>query len=238
MDSAIKKYQMRREERLKSRGYRTDEDDGQWVTTENGRRIHLNEEGAVDKGNQFVTAVMGKPKNSSIPKKSIEIKQNTPFKIDYKNRVDLGKAVASREDKDVVFGGFYKVDGGSGGVKSATFFNPYTGEYFSHIVSDYDDDRVTDDLFNTELREMRVNDDVAWLWKRSNGIVQEGDSIRVLKGRTLEHGLEAKVKSVRKFYDKYGRYVADYAYLDNGKKINVANIGIIEDGKVLERKDD
>lgn len=227
---------MRRASRLAERGYRADADDGQWITTENGHRIHMNEEGAIDKGNQFVTAVMGKPKNASIPKKSIEIKQNTPFSIDWKNRGELGKAIASREDKDVVFGGFYKVENGKGGVRSDQFFNPYTGEHFSHIVSDYDDDRVADDLFNSELRKMEVNKDASWLWKRSNGIVQEGDTIRVLKGRTLEHGLEAKVESVRPFRDRYGRHIADYAYLDNGQKINVDNIGIIEDGKILGEK--
>lgn len=233
----VKRYRMRRASRLAERGYRADEEDGQWVTTKNGNRIHINEEGAVDNGNQYVTATMGKPQNATIPKKSIEIKDGRPFSNDWKNRHELGKAVASREDKGVVFGGFYKVEKGSGGVRSDTFFNPYTGEYFSHIVSDYDDDRVTDDLFNSELRHMSVNEEASWLWKRSCGVVQEGDTIRVLKGRTLEHGLEAKVKSVRKLHDKYGRYVADYAYLDNGQKINVANVGIVEDGEILKEKD-
>lgn len=236
MDS-VQKYRLRRKDRLEQRGFRLDDDDdGQWVTTESGKKIHLNEEGAVDKGNPFATAAMGKPKNAKIPTKSIELKENQPFKLTAGNRVDLGKAIASRSDKSTVFGGFYKVDETKGGVKSATFFNPYTGEHFSHIVSDVDDDRVTDDLFNSELAEMPKNQEASWLWKRSNGIVQEGDTIRVTKGRTISHGTEAKVKSVRPFRDKYGRHVADYAYLDNGEKINVNNVGIVEGDKLIERK--
>lgn len=34
------------------------DDDGQWITTENGHHIHLNEEGVPDKGNPHVLAAM------------------------------------------------------------------------------------------------------------------------------------------------------------------------------------
>ena len=237
MDLSVKKYKIRRAQRLSERGYRADEDDdGQWVTTDSGKKIHLNEEGAVDKGSPFTLAVMGKPKDATMPKKSVVLKDGEPFKITAENRADLGEALASRKEKDVVFGGYYKVAESGRTLTSATFFNPYTGEHFSHIVRDSDDDRVTDDLFNSELADVKINKEAQWVWNRSNGIVQEGDTIRVTKGRTLEHGMEAKVKSVRPFYDKYGRKLADYAYLDNGEKINVSNVGIVEDGKLVGEK--
>lgn len=62
---AIKKYKIRREQRLNDRGVRLDEDEdgGRWVTTENGHKIHINEEGEPDKGNPHVLGVMaGKTK--------------------------------------------------------------------------------------------------------------------------------------------------------------------------------
>lgn len=38
-----------------------DDDKGRWITTEDGNRVHLNEEGKPDKGNPYVIAAMTKP---------------------------------------------------------------------------------------------------------------------------------------------------------------------------------
>ena len=146
------------------------------------------------------------------------------------------ESLSKRKDKGSVFGGFYKVDEDRGAtITFATFFNPYSGEHFSERVRDTDDDRWAHDSFTQEMNDVPLNKDVAWLWKRSNGVVQEGDKIRVTKGRTLEHGLEAKVRKVYPFRDRYGRHVADYAYLDNGQKINVNNVSIVEDGESVKK---
>lgn len=203
------------------------DDKGQWIRTKNGNAIHINENGAIDKGNQFAMAVMGKPKGASMPKKSVKLKEEKPYKLSVETRESLGNALAKRKDKDIIFGGFYKVEQSGGTFKHATFFNPYTGNYFSETVDD-DDDRTYNDPFYSELRKMRINEDAEWLWKRSNGIVQNGDKVKVTKGRTIAHGTQARVKSIRPYKDKYGRKVADYAYLDNGEKINVNNIEIVE----------
>ena len=205
------------------------DDDGQWVTTENGKKIHFNESGAPDKGSQFALAVMGKPKNATIPKKKIEIHEEKPFKTSYETLDQLGDALASREEKDTCFGGFYKVEQSGGSFQTAKFFNPYTGAFFSSQVGDLDNDMVHYNKFYSELRDIKINKDVSWLWKRCNGVVQEGDKIKVVKGKTIPKGTTAKVRAIYPFRNKYKMWVADYAYLDNGQKINVNNVEIVED---------
>lgn len=228
MRSSVERFKRRRMQRLLERASRADEDDGRWVTSEEGHKIHLNENGVVDKANPFVLATMGKPKDVKMPKKSVKLRENKPFNLTASNREDLGKALVSRKDKNVVFGGFYKVEQSGGTFQTATFFNPYTGDYFTQTVST-DDDRSYYDDFYSELRGMEINDEAKWLWKRSNGVVQTGDKVKVTKGRTLAHGTTAKVTAIRPFKNKYGKAVADYAYLDNGEKININNVSIVED---------
>ena len=53
----VEEYRKRRDARLQSR-CDADDDDGRWVTTQNGHKIHINEEGVPDKGNPHVLAVM------------------------------------------------------------------------------------------------------------------------------------------------------------------------------------
>ena len=229
MEDAVKRYKIRRSRRMKKR--MDAEEDGEWKTTSEGHRI-LIKDGAVAGGNPFTLAVMGAP-DKAMPKKSVELKKGCPYdKVKKENRADLANAVRERKDKSCIFGGFYKVEENSGAtLTDATFFNPYTGEHFNAIVRDTDGHM--EDEFSEELYDMSVNREAKWLWRRSNKIVQEGDSIRVVKGKTIAHGTEAKVRKVYPMKDRYGRWVADYAYLDNGEKINVNNIKILEDGKEL-----
>ena len=49
----IDSFKKRRQDRLDAK-----EDEGQWITTENGHHVHLNEEGEPDKGNKHVVAAM------------------------------------------------------------------------------------------------------------------------------------------------------------------------------------
>lgn len=63
MDDCVKKYRNRRAARLNERGYRLDEedDDGQWFTTKNGHRVHVTDDGDIDKGNPYMLKAIGKP---------------------------------------------------------------------------------------------------------------------------------------------------------------------------------
>ena len=58
--SAIERFKRRRAMRLDARGIRLDrnKDDGRWITTKNGRHVHLNEQGVPDKGNRHVVNAM------------------------------------------------------------------------------------------------------------------------------------------------------------------------------------
>jgi len=229
MDDAVKRYKLRRDHRIKSR--MDADDEGEWKTTSNGHKI-LIKDGTVTGGNTFALAVMGAP-DVKMSKKSVKLTERCPFDgVKKENIPDLVKAFSGRKEKNCIFGGFYKVAEHSGAtLTDATFFNPYTGEHFTKIVRDTDGHMADD--FGDELYDMSINREAKWLWNRSNKIVQEGDTVRVVKGKTLAHGAEAKVKRVAPIKDRYGRKVADYAFLENGEKINVSNVKILEDGKEI-----
>ena len=233
--NAVKRYQKRRASRLAKRGYRFDEEDGEWRTTDNGHKI-LIKDGVVVGGNPFAVATMGKP-NVEIPKKSVEIKKSNPFdaikNMSEEEKESFGEAFRNRKDKNCIFGGFYKVaETSSASMTDAVFFNPYTGETFSARVRDTGDDRNEHEFAN-EFKDMSVNQDALWCWNRSNGVVQKNDTVKVVRGRTLEHGTQAKVKNL--YTNTYGGKEVTYAYLDNGDKINVDNVAIVEGDKVVDR---
>lgn len=242
MDKAVRRYRQRRKLRLDARGFRLDEDDEEWRTTDSGQKI-LIEDGIVVGGNPFVRASMGKPEGKEIPKKSVKLSSDTSIhsfinKLKPDERKNLAESIKNGKDKNCIFGGFYKVGTSGGSLKTADFFNPFTGESFSATISDKEDARMEDDPLCDVLSKIPENEDAKWAYNRSNGIVQKGDTVRVVKGRTLEHGTEAKVREIYPMKDRYGRYVADYAYLDNGEKINVTNVSIVEDGKLIQSKAD
>lgn len=61
-------YRLRRNRRLAKRGIRMDADEeGRWVTTENGHRVHFTDGGEIDKGNPHVVSKMrgGAPSGKS-----------------------------------------------------------------------------------------------------------------------------------------------------------------------------
>jgi hypothetical protein len=226
---AVKKWRKKRDARLRARGYRFDEE-GEWRTTDNGHKI-LIKDGVVVGGSPFVIAGMGAPEGKDIPERSVKIKEHCPFSEDD----SVEDAIVKRQDHDCVFGGFYKVATENFATQStATFFNPYTGEYFHYKTRDISDERYEGNAMMEELGEIPINEKAQWCWRRSNAVVQEGDTVQVVKGRTLPHGLKAKVKTVRDYKNDYGDVIATYAYLDNGEKISVKNVKILEDGKLLD----
>lgn len=58
MKNRVKDYCVRRYRRLLERADRADDEKGSWITTENGHKVHLNEEGQPDKGNPHVIEKM------------------------------------------------------------------------------------------------------------------------------------------------------------------------------------
>lgn len=224
---SVEEYRMRRAERLRKN--RMDaEDEGEWRTTDNGHKI-LIKDGVVVGGNPFAMAAMGKPDGEEFPKtvKPSENREIQSFLRETKNRDSIAEALKGHKE-DCIFGGYYKVTEEKGGSR---FFNPYTGNFFD-VTTAFDqagawgmeyDSRV-DDL-GAVINKIGVNEKAQKLYNRGMGIIQKGDTVKVVGGRTLEHGTEAKVRAV---YDtKYGKYV----YLDNGEKIQAKHLSIVdEDG--------
>lgn len=237
MNDAVKKYKIRRQKRLDARGYRKDEDDGEWRTTDAGNKI-LIEDGVVVGGNLYARASMGKPEGKEIPKKSVKLSKDGTIQhaisgLRGEERKNLAEVIRKGEGKDCIFGGFYKVGTSGGSLKTAEFFNPFTGESFRATVSDSEHTWTDNDPLCSALASIEENDDAKWLYNRSSGVVQKGDKVRVMRGRTLEHGTEANVREI--YTSKYGGKEVKYAYLDNGEKINVDNVAIVEDGKLIDR---
>lgn len=233
---AVKKYQKRRDSRLKKRGYRLDEgEEGEWRTTDNGHKI-LIQGGAVVGGNLFAIASMGEPEGAEMPKtaKVSDSKRVDSFVRNRGNRDQLADALKGHSG-NCIFGGFYKVEDDAKDSLS-TFYNPYTGESFSVATGHAyhgpwgveEDNYEADDEFGSILRKMPQNQDATKLYNKSRGIIAKGDTVQVVGGKTLEHGMRAKVNGV--YEGKYGKYV----YLDNGEKIQAKHLSIVdEDGSLI-----
>lgn len=125
------------------------------------------------------------------------------------------------------YNGFYKVNEDNGGACVGTFFNPNTKESFSKITWDIDDVRLEYDEEIQILRYLPINDSVRRMWMHHNGRILEGDTVEVFKGRKLPIGYIGIVEKIKPFYDRYGRWQANYVYFVDGKRTNYNNCKII-----------
>lgn len=117
--------------------------------------------------------------------------------------------------------GFYKIGQDGGTYVVAHFYNPTTKEFISKCVRDYDYSDCSRD--DDELYYMPINEQVKTIYLHDNGCILVGDMAKVVKGRTIEHGYIGKVVKKKEYTDRYGRWIADYIYFEDGKKINIAN---------------
>ena len=226
---SVLRYRQRRDQRLRAR--MDADDEGEWKTTDSGHKI-LIKDGTVVGGNPFPIASMGAPEGKELPKKAKLSDDDRIDRFIIKNdRKQIADALKGHGN--CIFGGFYKVESKD---RSVTFFNPYTGEHFSANTTvrkagpwGMEDDQ---DELGGIFSNIKQNEQVTKLYNRCSGIVQKGDKIRVVAGRTIAHGTEAKVRAV---YDgKYGKYV----YLDNGEKIQAKNVSIVDDdGTLIKTKE-
>lgn len=121
---------------------------------------------------------------------------------------------------------FYKVSQSGGSYVVGTFFNPVTKEEKTETLRDYDYCDCSRD--NEALYVMPINEEAKKLWMRFNGILTEGDTVKVVKGRKVRIGTVAVVVKIRPVYDRYGRWVADYAVLSTGEQTSISNCEIFE----------
>ena len=122
--------------------------------------------------------------------------------------------------------GFKKVKQEGGTFVVATFFNPDTGESYSACVRDYDYSdcsRDDDEAYNAPIDEQARR-----LYLRSIGVIQPGDTVRVVKGRKIPVGTVAVVDRTAWWHDRFGRPQTLYAYFTDGRKTSVENCQIVE----------
>ena len=117
--------------------------------------------------------------------------------------------------------GYFKVAENGGTLVIDTFYNPETNDIKNITVRDYDYSDCSRDI--DELYNMPIDENVRVEYLHYKGIILVGDTIQVIKGRTIEHGFISKVIKKWEYLDKYGRWVADYILLEDGRKINVGN---------------
>ena len=120
---------------------------------------------------------------------------------------------------------FYKVTHTGGSYVTGTFFNPVTKETKVEVLRDYDYNDCSRD--NDELYYMDINEEALVAYKHHNGVICVGDNVKVVKGRTIEKGFIGTVKAIREYTDRYGRWLADYIYFTDGRKINKANCELV-----------
>lgn len=122
--------------------------------------------------------------------------------------------------QDVINAGFGKIGMDfSCNHTRAFFYNPTTRKHVSMIVTDADDPRRD----NWELYRMPINTEFERLWNIHNGIIFEGATVEVFKGRKVPVGTIAVVEKIKPWYDRYGRWQCNYAYLSNGMRTNTSN---------------
>lgn len=117
--------------------------------------------------------------------------------------------------------GFKKIAQSGGSYVVATFYNPLTKEVKTECVRDYDYGDCSRD--NDELYFMEIDEAALIAYQHDLGIILVGDFAEVVKGRTIEHGFIGKVIAKKEYKDRYGRFLADYIYFEDGRKINVDN---------------
>lgn len=96
---SVEQFKKRRAARILSRLDDLDDNDGRWVTTENGHKVHINAEGEPDMGNPHVLAAMRGTSLSKAKQEAETIRSNIPK---LKKAVSSAKAQVSKAEKKYV----------------------------------------------------------------------------------------------------------------------------------------
>lgn len=120
---------------------------------------------------------------------------------------------------------YYKVSHEGSTFVTGYFYNPITKESKRLVLRDYDYDDGSRD--NDELYYMPINEEARKIWLHDNGVIQIGDTVKVVKGRKIEIGTIAKVVSFSEWKDRYGKAQCTFVHLDNGQRTNVCNCELL-----------
>lgn len=120
---------------------------------------------------------------------------------------------------------YYKVSHEGSTFVTGYFYNPITKESKRLVLRDYDYDDGSRD--NDELYYMPINEEARKIWLHDNGVIQIGDTVKVVKGRKIAIGTIAKVVSFSEWKDRYGKAQCIFVHLDNGQRTNVCNCELL-----------
>jgi hypothetical protein len=119
--------------------------------------------------------------------------------------------------------GFFKIAEGGFSLTVATFFNPSTKEIRREIIWDFDDPSRYETPEYVALREMDIDQTALAEYRRLNGVIVVGCTIKVVKGRKVPVGTVATVTDIKPWKDAFGRVQCTYAYLSNGMRTSIDN---------------
>ncbi len=133
--------------------------------------------------------------------------------------------------------GFVKVNSWvDGSFTRCELWNPETTEHMVVIADDAeympgDSPFVKPEYLNADkMTSFDGSDDIRAAWETwhyndclKNGVIIEGMTVEVFKGRKYPIGTIAKVDRFYDVYDRYGRLVADYILTTDGKRIPKQN---------------
>lgn len=117
--------------------------------------------------------------------------------------------------------GWRKVSHEGGSYVVGVLYNILTGDEVSLCLRDYDyadGSRDNDDWYYADIDAGALRD-----WRHKHGAILAGDMVKVVKGRKIEKGFTGVVESVYPVYDRYGRSVATYVRLGDGRSTNISN---------------
>ena len=119
---------------------------------------------------------------------------------------------------------FYKVSTTGGGYNVATLYNPITHEQKTACILDNDYDEHDRRYPNGyELFAETVYREAEEAWQAHNGIIVEGCTVEVVKGRKIPKGYTGIVQKISPWRDYYGRVKAIYIYFVDGKRTSIDN---------------
>ena len=117
-------------------------------------------------------------------------------------------------------------DGGT--FVTGVLFNVVTGEDAHVVLADFERWDPFEGREDAGWYDAVIDNDARREWCRVRGVIADGVTARVVKGRKVPIGFTGKVARVRKVYDRYDRWVANYAVFEDGTETNVNNCVLVD----------
>ena len=138
---------------------------------------------------------------------------------DVREVIKIGWKTIANTSGYLLADGWRKIGQDHGSYEHAHLFNINTGETASVCIYDWDDPRNEDEFWYN----VSIDDDARIAYSKSRGIVDVGLVAKVVKGRKVPIGFTGKVAKIRRVYDRYDRWVANYVVFEDGTSTNVTN---------------